>query len=143
MQADVLNQPEQLPLAPERQHSVLIIDDDDSISEVLAYRLSQQGYLTATAGRGELGIAMARDGQPDLILLDLRLPDIDGFSVCRRLDEDPQTSHIPVIILSGMERPDIIRTSRVAGCTFFVRKPYDPNALLILVQQAIRESESL
>jgi CheY-like chemotaxis protein len=78
--------------------------------------------------------------RPSLIVLDLRLPDTDGFSVCSQLVDDPATSEIPVIILSGMERPDIIRQSRAAGCQYFVRKPYDPNALLILIRQAIDES---
>jgi CheY-like chemotaxis protein len=77
-----------------------------------------------------------------LILLDLRLPDADGFSVCQELADSSETCAIPVIILSGMERPDIIRRSRAAGCQYFVRKPYDPNALLILVQHAIGEARN-
>ena len=65
----------------------------------------------------------------------------NGLDMCQVLSDDPQTSGIPVIILSGMERPDIIRATRSAGCKFFVRKPYDPNALLILIEQAISETE--
>jgi CheY-like chemotaxis protein len=83
---------------------------------------------------------MAHALHPHLVLLDVHLPDIDGLSVCQQLADDPATSHIPVIILTGMERPDIIRRSRAAGCQYFVRKPYDPNALLILIQHAIAEA---
>jgi twitching motility two-component system response regulator PilH len=79
---------------------------------------------------------------PSLVLLDLRLPDADGFNVCQELADASETCTIPVIILSGMERPDIIRRSRAAGCQYYVRKPYDPNALLILVQHAIGESKA-
>ena len=64
-----------------------------------------------------------------------------GFDVCQQLADDPQTCSIPVIILSGMERPDIIRRARSSGCQYFVRKPYDPNALLVLIQSAIGEAD--
>ncbi len=70
----------------------------------------------------------------------IRLPDIDGLSVCERLANSPDTCDIPVIILSGMERPDIIRRSRAAGCRCFVSKPYDPNALLIFIRHWIGEN---
>lgn len=63
--------------------------------------------------------------------------------VCQQLVDNPATCDIPVIILSGMQRPDIIRRSRSAGCRYYVRKPYDPNALLVLIDQAIEESERL
>jgi CheY-like chemotaxis protein len=80
---------------------------------------------------------LAQNERPDLVILDLRLPDIDGLEVCERLADSPDTCGIPIIILSGMERPDIVRRSRAAGCTFFVRKPYDPNALLALIQHSL------
>ena len=122
------------------QHSVLVIEDDMGIADVLAYRLEKQGYRTQVASTGYLGFELALQHKPSLILLDLRLPDIDGFEVCQKLDEQPDTSDIPVIILSGMEKPDIIRHTRNAGGNYFIRKPYDPNALLILIEHAIREA---
>jgi CheY-like chemotaxis protein len=140
MQAEATVRPQRMPVGARCEKSILIIEDDESISDVLAFRLERQGYRTTCAGTGALGLQLARSESPDLVLLDLKLPDVDGFSVCQQLDEDPQTGHIPVIILSAMERPDIIRRSRSAGCTYYVRKPYDPNALLILIQQAIRDA---
>ena len=75
------------------------------------------------------------------MILDLRLPDVHGFSIpAEQLVDAAETCSIPVIMLSGMERPDIIRRCRAAGCTYFVRKPYDPNALLVLIRQAIGEA---
>jgi len=118
---------------------ILIIEDDDSQREVLSLRLNSQGFKTLQAANAMDGLRLAEERRPHLVLLDVRLPDIDGFSVCRHLDENPATSGIPVIILSGMERPDIIRRARRAGCHYFVRKPYDPSALLCLVEQAIME----
>jgi DNA-binding response OmpR family regulator len=135
---DALPQLEPTGSETDRRQSILIVDDDLSQVEALAHRLTRQGFETILAFDGAHGMAMARQRRPDLVLLDLRLPDIDGFEVCEQLVDSPDTCGIPIIIVSGMERPDIVRNSRAAGCEFFVRKPYDPNALLALIQHAIR-----
>jgi twitching motility two-component system response regulator PilH len=122
------------------QRSILIVEDDEALADVLSLRLSRQGFETTVAESGQLGLALARAEKPSVILLDLRLPDMDGFELCQELVDDEQTCEIPVIILSGLEQPDIIRRSRAAGCYYYVRKPYDPNALLALIQQAIDEA---
>jgi len=116
------------------------VDDDQASADMLSLRLNRLGFSTTTADCGELALTLARAECPDVILLDLRLPDLDGFTVCQQLVDDPVTGDIPVIIVSGMEKPDIIRRSRAAGCQFYVRKPYDPNALLILIRQALSEA---
>ncbi|HJT31829.1 MAG TPA: response regulator [Pirellulales bacterium] len=137
----LLEQPRTRAARYARPQTILIIDDDDAMVDVLSQRLSRQGYEIVVAASGDEGLAIARDRRPHLVLLDLRLPDADGFSVCQQLADDSGTCTIPVIILSGMERSDIIRRSRAAGCQYYVRKPYDPNALLILVQHAIGEAD--
>ena len=139
MQAQLIAEPAQQRQAV-TQFSVLIIDDDEAMAEVLAARLTQQGFATLTAHAGQEGLGLAISRRPDVILLDLRLPDCDGFDLCAELDDSPETMGTPIIVLSGMARPDVIRRSRAAGCRYYVRKPYDPNALLLLIQQAIRES---
>ena len=118
----------------------MVVDDDEALADVLSRRLAQQGFDTKTADSGRQGLAVARSDHPDLIVLDLRLPDTDGFTICEELADSIETCNIPIIILSGMARPDIIRRSRSAGCHYFVRKPYDPNALLVLIRQAIDEA---
>jgi CheY-like chemotaxis protein len=123
--------------APRTRRRILIVDDDQAQVEVLAMRLSKQGYATSTAHTLADGMAAARQSHPDAILMDIRLPDGNGLHACEQLSDDPQTCGIPVIILSGMERPDIIRRARAAGCHFYMRKPYDPNVLLLLVESAI------
>jgi DNA-binding response OmpR family regulator len=140
MHAHVLEQPRLQAISETQDNTVLIVDDDSALVEVLTLRLKNQGFKTLAAASGSQGLSMARREQPDLILLDLRLPDIDGFAICQELADSPDTCSIPVIILSGMERPDIIRRSREAGCQYYVRKPYDPNALLILIRHAIDEA---
>lgn len=142
MQAHILERPLARRVPQTEQSTILIIDDDPAMVEVLRRRLTQQQFKVIDAASGQDGLAMARERKPSLVVLDLRLPDIDGLGVCELMADDPQTCQIPVIILSGMERPDIIRRSRAAGCQYFVRKPYDPNALLLLIRSAIDESRN-
>jgi CheY-like chemotaxis protein len=142
MPAQLLEEPRTRALRVREPQTVLIIDDDDAMVDVLGERLRRQGYAVRVATSGDEGLAIARRHLPRLVLLDLRLPDGDGFSICQELADDSDTCTIPVIILSGMERPDIIRRSRAAGCQYFVRKPYDPNALLILMQHAMGETDA-
>jgi CheY-like chemotaxis protein len=137
--ATLLERPQSAEAEIGRRETILIVDDDDTLAEVLARRLRRQGYETVTADSGQSGLERARSERPALIVLDLRLPDADGFTVCEQLADSPQTCTIPIIILSGMEQPDVLRRCRAAGCQYYVRKPYDPNALLILIRQAIRD----
>ncbi len=141
MFGNLLEEPKLAPVPTESRPTILIVDDDEALTDVLSLRLQRQGFETATASSGEDGLAKARSQRPALVVLDLRLPDMDGFSICQELADSPETCAIPVIILSGMEHPDILRRARAAGCSYFVRKPYDPNALLILIREAIGEAD--
>lgn len=123
----------------DRARTILIVDDDADQAQCLAHRLERQGFLTTVAHRGLLALSVAQTDRPDLVLLDLHLPDLDGLEVCRDLSDSPLTSDIPVIMVSGTDRPDIVRRARCSGCVYFLRKPYDPNALLGLVQLALRD----
>ena len=123
-----------------KRPTILVIDDDEVLSDLLSERLKRQGFRAVTTDSGKHGLEMVGTEHPSLVILDLRLPDMDGFSICEKLADSSATCDIPVIILSGMEQPDIIRRARLAGCFYFVRKPYDPNALLVLIKQALDES---
>ena len=124
-----------------RKKSILVIDDDEAQTTTLDYRLSNQGFVVRTANRGSDGLQSAFESPPDLLLLDLRLPDMEGFEVCSRLAGDPQTCEVPVIVVSAVERSDIVRRARSAGCQYYLRKPYDPNVLLALIERALSESD--
>ena len=135
-----LQQPQSTPIVSDRRQSVLIIDDDDTLSDVLCYRLRKQGLKTVAAYSGEAGLAKAKAEPPSAIILDLCLPDADGLAICEQLADTPETGSIPVLILSGKDQPGLVRRCRAAGCHYFLRKPYDPNALLVLIRQAIRDA---
>jgi DNA-binding response OmpR family regulator len=139
MFSNVLEEPECKSTDSDDTGSILIVDDDDALAEVLSRRLRQQGFRTLTADSGAIGLTLARLEHPLLVLLDLGLPDTDGFTVCQQLVDSSETCDIPVIILSGMDDPDIVRRSRAAGCRYFLGKPYDPGALLVLIRQTIAD----
>ena len=132
-----LLEPQSESVVVPRPHSVLIIDDDDTLSDVLSHRLKKQGLRTMAAYTGKAGLAKARSQTPSLIVLDLGLPDVDGLRVCEQLADSPETCSVPIIILSGKDQPGLVRRCRKAGCHYFLRKPYDPNSLLVLIRQAI------
>ena len=132
----------QTELAPEMEAltprgEILIIDDDRDQTDVLAHRLQKLGFTAATANEGRSGLRKAHTQHPDLVLLDLNLPDIDGFEVCREIADSPDTCGMPVIVISGKDGENIVRDCRAAGSEFFIRKPYDPNVLLAVIEQAI------
>jgi len=133
-------QPEKKPVDTAR--IILLIEDDLDQQLVLIHRLESQGFQAISAGSASQGMELARSARPDLVLLDVNLPDLDGFNVCEMLADDSDLCGVPVILLSGAERPDAVRRARQSGSQFFVRKPYDPNALLVLIENALRETDS-
>lgn len=139
MTPDVCPQPDAAHTAPDRRKSILIVDDEQEQVAALAWRLQRLGFATLLAHDGQDGLRLAREGHPDVVLLDLHLPDSDGLAICSELADAPETSHIPIIIVSGSDQPDIVRSSRAAGGEYFIGKPYDPNVLLMLIQHALRQ----
>ena len=128
-------EPEELRIGDSR--SVLIVDDDEGQTEILSFHLKKQGFTTLTENNGKSGLKTAKDERPDLIVLDIHMPDLSGLEICERLNDEIATCNIPVIILSGSDETDVVRQARLAGSRFFVRKPYDPNVLLTLIQSAL------
>ncbi len=121
----------------DRPKRILLVDDDAIQIDCLSHRLKQQGFEILTCYRGQDALAIATEQHPDLILLDLRLPDINGFEVCAQLSDAAKTCDIPIIIVSAVEGPDVVRNTRASGGFYFVRKPYDPNVLLTLVEHTL------
>jgi DNA-binding response OmpR family regulator len=117
--------------------SVLIIDDERDLSQALAIRLRAAGYEAATADDGITGIAAASSQRPDAIVLDMRMPDLDGFEVQARLKRDPQLSRVPVIFLSANVQDTARQTALAAGAAAYLTKPYDAREVLAVIASAI------
>jgi DNA-binding response OmpR family regulator len=142
MTTGLLTQPKRALKWQEKGRKILIIEDDLGVAESLAYLLERMGFRTSWVTQGGTGLASARTEHPDVIILDLCLPDMDGLAVCERLADDRETCDIPIIVVSGWEREDIIRLVRAAGGSYYLRKPYDPKALVVLIEHALKEVDS-
>lgn len=114
---------------------ILIIDDEHDICEGVSYRLRAAGFSPLLAGDSTSGVDIARRRQPDLILLDVQLPDKDGISTLQELRDDILTSQIPVIMLSASLTDEVRALD--AGARFFLQKPYEGKRLLSAVRAVL------
>lgn len=117
---------------------VLVIDDSDFIHKLVRMRLRREGLEVSSEYNGEKGIDRAVRDQPDLILLDIDLPDMDGFDVCQRLKEHPETRGIPVIFLTGTVTTEAKVRGLDLGAVDYVTKPFDEIELRARVRAALR-----
>jgi len=117
--------------------AILIIDDDDDIRGFLSDLLSTEGYQTQGAASGAEGIEIARRSKPDMVLLDIMMPEMDGYEVCERLKTDAATRDIPIIMVTVKNDITDISRSLVTGASGFIVKPFDPDALLLLVEMVL------
>jgi two-component system sensor histidine kinase/response regulator len=102
--------------------NLLVVDDDRLARQTMDVFLTREGYEVRCAPNGETALKLAGEDSPELILLDIRMPDMDGFEVCRRLKEDPQTGHIPVIFISGLEDvADKVKGFEVGGVDYITK----------------------
>jgi two-component system, OmpR family, phosphate regulon response regulator PhoB len=116
---------------------VLVVDDDPSVLLLCRVNLELDGYAVVEAADGQTALAMAREHGPDLIILDLVLPDIDGVQVLRELKDDPALAEVPVVILTARtDDHDKVR-SLTTGAAEYVTKPFSPFALAHVVQDVL------
>jgi CheY-like chemotaxis protein len=114
------------------------VEDNELNRDMLSRRLEKKGYTVLLAEGGRDGIARARGESPDLILMDMRLPDLDGWSATRQLKADPATTHIPVIALTAHAMDRDREDALAAGCDDFDTKPVELSRLLEKIEALIR-----
>ena len=122
-----------------QKKKILIVDDERDIVKVLVIRLQSSGYEVISAFDGAQGVFMAHKEKPDLIILDIRMPAGDGFSVAERLKRSGHTWTIPIIFLTGSPEMEAEGRAMDLGARFFIKKPYDPEELLDAVKRALEE----
>ncbi len=113
--------------------TVLVIEDNPANLKLARLVLSSAGYEVLVAESAEAGIALVREQRPDLVLMDIRLPDMDGIAATRVLKEDPATAAIPLIALTAFAMKGDEERIRIAGCDGYLSKPYRFEELLALV----------
>ena len=122
---------------------VLVVDDEQDLLELVSYNLNKEGFRVVCVSTGEEALTAAKRDVPDLILLDLLLPTVDGLEVCRRLKSDPRTQHIPVLMLTAKsEEADIVRGLEL-GADDYVPKPFSPRVLMARIKAVLRRKPSV
>jgi two-component system phosphate regulon response regulator PhoB len=124
---------------PDRRPLILVVDDEPSVRAMVlaAIRVRGPRYRISEAGRADEAVATAKQEPPDLVLLDVALPDHDGFWVCRELKTGPTTAHIPVIMLTAMGLPSDRDRAVAAGADGYIVKPFSPRALLLELERRL------
>jgi DNA-binding response OmpR family regulator len=127
--------------AAETLHSeprVLIVDDEMEHAEIVAALLRRRGYQVAVALSGRDALELARALKPDLILLDLYMPTVDGFSTAEHLHENDETRSVPIIFLSACDEPASVTRAIEVGCLDYLPKPFHAAELIACVERSLR-----
>lgn len=119
---------------------IAIIEDDEDILELVRYNLAKEGYRSLQATSGEKGLELVKTELPDLVLLDLMLPGIDGLDVCRALRSLDLTKHIPIIILTAKSEESDVVSGLELGADDFLVKPFSPRVLLARIKTVLRRN---
>lgn len=127
---------------PSDNFKVLIIEDEADIQTLISYHFKQAGYRVEICGNGAEGLKKAREAKPDLLILDLMLPGIDGLEVCRALKGDPKTRSIPIIMLTAKNEEVDKVVGFELGADDYLGKPFSPRELLLRAKAVLRRTQS-
>ena len=122
---------------PQRRPRVLIVDDDAGLRLVCATVLNLEGYEVIEAANGQEALDLARTAAPDVMLLDISMPVLDGFGVAAALREDRRTRELPFVFLTGELDPQVIKQGGEVGAAGFFAKPFDPNAVAAFIRRIV------
>ena len=131
------------PPAPRRPGRVLLLEDEQDVAELIRYNLTKEGYDVVIAGNGADALRLARDTRPDVILLDIMVPQLNGWEVCRWLKQDAELATIPVIMVTGrVEEGDKV-LGFALGADDYVTKPFSPRELVARVRAVARRKSDV
>ena len=123
------------------RESVLVVDDERDILELVKYNLDKEGYQVTVVATGEDALAATRTKMPDIVILDLMLPGVDGLEVCRRLKADPKTRSIPIVMLTAKGDEADVVTGLELGASDYVTKPFSPRVLTARIKAVLRRGD--
>jgi two-component system phosphate regulon response regulator PhoB len=122
---------------------ILIVEDDENIQQLVGYNLAKAGFHVLYADNGEQALATVKREQPDLLVLDLMLPGLNGFEVCRILRKDPQTRSLPIIMLTAKSEENDVSAGLDLGADDYITKPFSPRILVSRIKSALRRRDEL
>lgn len=120
-----------------KKGKILVVDDEVNITQILEFSIGAEGYEVITAMNGEEAIEKARREQPDLIILDIMMPHVDGYEACRILKTNPMTKAIPVVLLTAKGRDIDKRLGHEVGAVDYIVKPFSPNKLIERIHELL------
>jgi two-component system cell cycle response regulator DivK len=118
---------------------ILVVEDQEDLRGVLRTLLTGSGYEALEAENGEIGVQMAKAERPDLILMDIQMPTIDGYGATRQIKADPKLAAIPIIAVSSFAMKGDEEKAKAAGCDHYVTKPYSPVQVLRVIRGLLGE----
>jgi len=120
--------------------TILVVDDEEDIRELVELNLQREGYMVLTSETGEQALTLTRTKTPDLVVLDLMLPGMDGLEVCKRLKSDPGLQHIPVVMLTAKGEESDIVTGLELGADDYIAKPFSGKVLVARIRRLLRRT---
>jgi DNA-binding response OmpR family regulator len=120
------------------QAKILVVDDEADLVETIRFSLELEGYNVLVASNGEEGLNLARQEKPDLILLDLMLPKLDGYKVCRLLKFDERYKHIPILMLTAKTQEKDKILGKETGANEYITKPFDMDELMAKIKAYLK-----
>ena len=123
-----------------KQKHIVVIEDEKDILEVLEYNLKREGFKVSISSNGKSGLDMVRQSKPDLVLLDIMLPELDGLDICQSLKKDSATNTIPIIMVTAKEEESDIVLGLGLGADDYITKPFSPKELIARVKALLRRS---
>ena len=116
---------------------ILIADDEQDIRDLLTFTLRFAGYEVIVASNGEEAFQLAQQEKPELVLLDVRMPRMNGYEACRYIKADPALRHIPVVFVSAWGQDSEVKLGMEAGAAGYVIKPFEPNLIILKVAELV------
>ena len=130
------------PSARERLGRVLVVEDEQDVAELIRFNLVKEGYDVTVLGNGADAVRFVREGKPDVMLLDIMVPQLNGWEVCRRLKQDPETRRVPIIMVTGrVDEGDKVLGFEL-GADDYVTKPFSPRELVARVRAVTRRGRT-
>lgn len=123
-------------------HTILVVDDEPALLRLMEFVLSKQGHTMLTATDGEEALEMTRSQRPDLIVLDIMMPKLDGYQVAEAIRSDDELKHTPIIMLSAKAQEEDIERGVAAGVDRYVTKPFSPDELATIVSDHLAANSS-
>lgn len=121
------------------QKRILIVEDEESLLKLESILLTTKGYIVQGVANGIAALEAIAETPPDLVLLDVMLPGLDGFEVCQQIKNNPRTSHIPVILLTAKKSPEDVARGKEVGADQYITKPFKSSMVVASIEGLLAE----